>query len=203
MENADHSRRNFLTTAAVGTVMVLTAVPASAVALTEEDPVFAAIETHAQACSAIQKAETAHILAEREMRDSGDLFPRVVSIGNPHSGMPRPMSTCHEDIDRYTPAELYPQDNKREHEEMSAAIALCDTRMKPLEEAMDDAWDAEETALADLVETVPTTIDGVLALLKFQREYSEGPRKSFMDGECAECLAGSIETGLQGLKKAV
>jgi len=202
MGKTEHSRRNFLTSAAGiaagGTVMVLTAVPASAVSLTA-DPVFAAIEAHAEARSTLRKAEAAHALAEREMKESGELFPRVVSIGNPYSGLPRPVSISHADIDRFTPADLYPQDNKREHEEMSAAILRCDTRMNPLQDVMNEAWDAESEALEDLVATVPTTIDGVLAMLKFHREYAVGPHE-FMDAELAASLAESVEEGLLNLK---
>jgi hypothetical protein len=47
----------------------------------------------------------------------------------------------------------------------------------------------------DLVVTVPTTIDGVLAMLKFHREYAEGPC-DFMDAELAARLAESVEAGL-------
>jgi hypothetical protein len=83
---------------------------------------------------------------------------------------------------------------------LAAAILRRDERMNPLEQAMDDAWDAEREALEDLVATVPTTIDGALAMLKFHREYGEDPRAEWMDAELAAILAESVETGLLNLK---
>jgi hypothetical protein len=173
--------------------------PVPALASSDADPVFDLIEQHKEARRALREAEAAHSLAEREMAD-GTLFPRTVSIGNPYSGLPRPVSTSHADIDTYTPADLFPQDNKREHEEMAAAIALRDARITPLEEAMDDAAIAEREIVEELVETVPTTIAGVLAMLKFQRDYSEG--RDFLDEDLAASLMESVETGLLSLQKA-
>ena len=48
-------------------------------------------------------------------------------------GVPRGLKAPH------LPADLFPQDNKREHEEMATAIALRDSRLKPLEVARDEA----------------------------------------------------------------
>jgi hypothetical protein len=195
------TRRHFLSAtaagiAAGGTALALASPPASAA----DDPVFALIDEYNEARSVLREAEAAHILAERQMQADGSLFPRVVSIGNRYSGLPRPVSASHADIDMFTPVDLFPQDNKREHEELSAAILRRDVRIKPLQEAMDDAWDIERQVVEDLVQTVPTTIAGVLAMLKFQRDYSE-------DGECldsdiAASLMGSVETGLLTLQEA-
>lgn len=77
---------------------------------------------------------------------------------------------------------MFPQDNKREHEELSAAMSRRDARIVPLEEAMDGAWIAKREVLEELVETVPTTIAGVSAMLKFQREYCEDAG-DFMDSD--------------------
>jgi hypothetical protein len=175
------TRRRFLSqaagVAAGGTALALAtisatadaAAPVASLATSGVDPVFDPIERHRKARRALRDAEAAHSLAEKEMHADGSLFPRTVSTGNPYSGLPRPVSTSHADIDRYTPADLFPQDNKREHEEMSGAISLRDARIGPIEEAMNDAAIAEREIVEELVETEPTTIAGVLALLRFQR----------------------------------
>ena len=97
----------------------------------------------------------------------------------------------------YTPADLFPQDNKREHEELSGAISFWDARIAPLEEAMNDAAIAEQEIVEELVGTEPTTIAGVLALLRFQRDYSEG--RDFLENYLAALLMESVETGLLNL----
>jgi len=45
---------------------------------------------------------------------------------------------------------------------------------------------AEQTIVEELVDTVPTSLAGVLALLKFQRDYSEG--SDFLEGYLAAFL---------------
>jgi hypothetical protein len=199
------TRRRFLSQAAgvaAGGAVLGMALPMPVPAAALErvpDPILEAIEEHKKARSALREAEAAHALAEREMQASGALFPRVVSIGNAYSGLPRPVSTSHADIDMFTPADMFPQDNKREHEELSAAISRRDARIVPVREAMDDAWIAEREVLEELVETVPTTIAGVLAMLKFLREYWEGDG-DFMDADMAANLGESVETALLNLQ---
>jgi hypothetical protein len=196
----DTTRRHFLVAVGGGTAAMLAATipePAATAPTSALDPVFDPIERHRKARRALREAESAHSLAEREMHADGSLFPRTVSIGNPSSGLPRPASRSHDDIDRYTPADLFPHDNKREHEELSAAISFRDARIGPLEEAMNDAAIAEREIVEELVETEPTTIAGVLALLRFQRDYSEG--RDFLEDYLAALLMESVETGLLNL----
>jgi hypothetical protein len=177
------NRRVFLSTMAAGIAaggaLALAAVPASAVSLTD-DPVFAVIDAHAEALSTLREAEAAHALAEREI-EYGELFPGIftttnrvycASYGNATQAGNTfwPFMTSHADIDKYSPPDLYPEDNKAEHEELSAKILRRDTLMHPLQEAMDDAWDAERAAFEELLETVPTTMPGAMALLKWHRE---------------------------------
>ena len=59
---------------------------------------------------------------------------------------------------------------------------------------MNDAAIAEQIIVEELVGTEPTTITGVLALLGWQRDYSEG--SDFLEGYLASFLMESIETGL-------
>jgi hypothetical protein len=147
------SRRNFLTSAAGiaagGTALALAAVPARAVSR-PDDPVFAAIEEHHKVRNVVMEAVAAMSRAEQESHESG-AYPRVISKGNQFS-CTRPVSSSHADIDRYSPAWFYPQDNAREHEELSALILRRDVRINPFQDALNAAWDAEEPrAVGDLV----------------------------------------------------
>ncbi len=63
---------------------------------------------------------------------------------------------------------------------------------------MNDAAIAEQEIVEELVGTEPTTIAGVLALLRFQRDYSEG--RDFLDDYLAALLMESVETGLLNLQ---
>jgi hypothetical protein len=195
------SRRNFLTTAAGiaagGTSLALAIVPASAVF--SGDPVFAAIQEHNEIYARLRAAEAAHALVERELNASGDLFPQVISQGNPYSGLARPVSKTHEQIDMYTPADLYPGDNRREHAELEAAISRRDAIHIPSQEAMDATWEAERVALEELVETVPTTMPGVMALLKWHRDLWEIAPQS-LEAEHLSYLCESAETALLNLQ---
>jgi hypothetical protein len=193
----DTTRRHFLVAVGGGTAAMLAATipgPAATSPASQLDPVFDPIERHRKARRALREAEAAHSLAEKEMDAAGTLFPATLSVGNQSSGVGRPFSRSHADIDTYTPADLFPQDNKREHDELSAAISLRDARIGPLEEAMNDAAIAEQIIVEELVGTEPTTIGGVLALLRWQRDYSEG--SDFLEDYLASFLMESIETAL-------
>jgi len=190
------SRRNFLTTAAGiaagGTALALAVVPASAVF--SGDPVFAAIQAHNETHARLQAAQAAYVLVERELNAAGDLFPKVISQGNPYSGLARPVSKTHEEIDRYSP-----DDNKREHGALEAAISRRDALLIPSEEATDEAWEAERDALEELVETVPTTMPGVMALLKWHRDLWEIDPQSIEAGHLSY-VCESVETALLNLQ---
>jgi hypothetical protein len=195
----DTTRRHFLSQvaglAAGGTALALaTVTPAPAAASSGVDPVFDPIERHKKARRALREAEAAHSLAEKEMHAAGTLFPTTLSIGNQSSGLPRPVSRSHAEIDTYTPADLFPHDNKREHDALSAAISLRDARIGPLEDAMNDAAIAEQEIVEVLVGTVPTSLAGVMALLRFQRDYSEGC--NFLEDYLAAFLMESVEAYL-------
>ena len=187
----------------VSAAAMAAAFPAQAFASAPNDPVFALIAQHRTARDSLTKAENAHTLVERELQASGDLFPRVTSRGNQHSGLPRPVSKTHADIDTYSPADLYPDDNKREHDELAASIARRDARCVPCQKAMDAAWDAEREALETLVQTVPTTMPGVMAMLKFQRDCDEsvGLDEMFEPWHLS-FICESVETALLNLQVA-
>jgi hypothetical protein len=187
--NAPTSRRRFLSTAATlaagGAALALAVVPASAISL-QDDPVFAALDLFKKARSTLREAETAHsLLAERVFPHIFSMTPRIycASYGCAENAYLAgttfwPVMRSHADIDKFSPADLYPQDNKLEHAELDAARARRYGLLIPSQESMDAAWDAERAALQELVKTVPTTMPGVMALEKFYREYGEDPPRA-------------------------
>ncbi|MDE5454157.1 hypothetical protein GWE18_15115 [Bradyrhizobium sp. CSA112] len=132
------------------------ALPIQSIAAADADPIFALIAAHQKAYEKLNAAERAHAVVERELQAAGDLFPSVTSRGNPYSGLPGPVSKTQADIDMYSPADLYPEDNRRDHDELSAAIARRDARHKPSQEAIDAAWEDEREALDRVVLAVPS-----------------------------------------------
>ena len=100
----------------------------------------------------------------------------------------------------YSPADLYPDDNKREHDELAASIARRDARCVPIEEAMNAAWDAEREVLETLVQTVPTTMPGVMAMLKFQRDSDERVGLEMFELWHLSFICESVETALLNLQ---
>lgn len=88
---------------------------------------------------------SAYADAERELKASGDLFPSVISHGNPYGGLAPPESRTHADIDRYSPIDLCPDRNSREHAELAAALERRNARLTPIEEAVDQAGGSRQT----------------------------------------------------------
>ena len=110
--------------------------------------------------------------------------------------MPGPtLSRTHIEIDRYTPADLHPLENEREHAELSAAIARRDARLIPAKEALDAAWDVERDELGELVDTVPTTMPGVMAMLELHRNWASGDDE--IDADYLSCLVKSVHQALE------
>jgi hypothetical protein len=198
------ARRGFLGRAigalAAGAAVNVTAIASSRPVLAvPADPIFALIDAHRRAYTESKNAVSAYNMIEAELDDAGDLFPAVLSRGNPYSGLPRPVSRTHAEIDMYSPADIYHDDNKREHAELEAAMECRDARQLPAEEAMDRAWDAEIRAIADLVETSPTTLKGVMALLAYEQDELWEHRRDMVVAGHLDVLCCSIRTALEAL----
>jgi hypothetical protein len=172
------------------------ALPIQSIAAADIDPIFAVIAAHQKAYVDLNAAESAHTAVEEELQAAGDLFPSIASRGNPSSGLPRPVSKTHADIDWHSPADLYPEDNKREHDELSAAIARRAAKYPPAQEAMDAAWAAERLALDRVIETVPTTMPGVMALLRVRRELWDAGGDDRIDAWTANTVCETVEKAL-------
>ena len=61
---------------------------------------------------------------------------------------------------------------------------------------MDVAWDAERLALDRVVETVRTSMPGVMALLKVRREWWNAGGDEQVDAWTANTICGVIEKAL-------
>ena len=183
---------------ALTSIAVVAAPSIVAAAASEPDPIFAAIEAHRKAFSEYEKAIDAFCGVETELQAAGDLYPQVLSRGNPYSSLPRHFSRSHAEIDSYSPADLYPEDNAREHAELAASIERHDQRLGPVEEVMDQTSDLETQARIELVSTIPSTMKGVLSLLSYQNE--ELSRRELADTENLRDLCSSIRRALEALQ---
>jgi hypothetical protein len=114
---------------------------------------------------------------------------------NPH--------TCsdHEQIDYHCPADIWPEENAREHAELSAMIAERDSVCVPTELAMNEAYEAAIETLDAAVETVPTTMAGLMALLELQRDLWELNDDVFDRGHLS-FICESVESALKNLQTA-
>ncbi|WP_338688887.1 hypothetical protein V5279_24990 [Bradyrhizobium sp. 26S5] len=171
--NSTTSRRNLLQVLAGGGALAAVAT-ITQVSAAGPDPIFAALAEHAKVDDILADAAVAVEAAERELDLVGDLNPCVISVGNSDGncdddGFP---SMSHEEIDRYTPADDYPDRNRDEHVRLSAAMARRAARLGPLSEAMDVAEAMELKARLKVDDTEPTTLAGALAALKFTRKYT-------------------------------
>jgi hypothetical protein len=164
------SRRGFLAIAAGGASAALATVPAAAAA-SVPDPVFPALSAYNRARAAREEMLEVLLSAERELGAAGDLHPYVISVGNPSSGLPPVHSTTHEEIDRYTPADMFPERNREEHATLAAAIERRDAMINPLIDVVSAAEDVENAALDDVHKVVPTTHAGALAVLETYRDW--------------------------------
>lgn len=83
--------------------------------------------------------------------------------------------------------------------ELQARGAKCDS--PETERAMDEAYDFAVETLDEAVETVPTTMAGVLALLQLQRDLWE-MNHGLVDENHLSFICESVETALQNLQAA-
>ncbi|WP_431014535.1 hypothetical protein [Bradyrhizobium pachyrhizi] len=166
------SRRKLLQVIAGGGALAAVATT-TVVSATEPDPIFAALAEYETADHILAVAGDALEAAERELDRAGDLNPCVLSVGNsggdPDKEFP---SMSHEEIDRYTPADEYPDRNRDEHVRLSASWARRVARLDPLNEALAAAEAMEMKAREKVDNIEPTTLAGALAALKFTRKFT-------------------------------
>jgi hypothetical protein len=156
-------------------VAAATALPATAKA-SSDDPIFAAIAAYRDADTAHTKACHEYSEAEAWFDDEfGHMVPsaltkeiteKLTTEIDPDFRL-NPLSS-HEQIDQLSG---FPPDTVAAmHRELDRQTAIHDERVKPSEEAQGQACDASGAAIREMLNTVPTTPAGLMALLEAVRD---------------------------------
>jgi hypothetical protein len=194
----------------------------SAEIFSSDDHVFAAIERHRQAYKAFIEAVTA-----ADVASTGTMAlkqPPKVCIGFHKKGSFSQTATgadgsytitwtpngeteplyvdSPEDIKKNVPEKLSGLDQQNWLAEKMAELEgqlreIEESVPDPLEQAASNASELEEAAMCDLVLTVPTTTDGMVALLSYVR--SNDVDGAFLDPEHREVLAWTIERAVRAM----
>jgi hypothetical protein len=175
----------------------------AALAASEPDRVVALIEAHKLAQANLRAAEAASSAVDRDLQSGGLLFPKVNSLGRTSPDGVISPHTCgdHEDIDFFCPKDMWPEENAREHAELEALIRERDAVQIPAQTAMNEAYDTAVATLDEAVENVPTTMEGVMALLKLQRDLWE-MNTGLVDSNHLSFICESVESALLNLRAA-
>jgi hypothetical protein len=206
---SDHSlssRRAVLLGAAASVpIVALAAAPALAHVINEPDPVFAAIERYRIAAKAEDDAEADYSRREKILLENvGQRHPSigVFDLSNPHGPMYGHQITAysHKQIDGLCPPDRFPDMNKLHHGWFEDLAKRHADIMGDAERVRQDAAEPSEAALADLVETVPTTMAGVFALIEWQREmFDESDSRQALHTGHYAMMCDAIGDGLRGL----
>lgn len=140
------------------------------------DPIFAAIETYIEADEAHGHAIHLYGEAEIAFRDEfGTMTPDAWSkkLRESLATLDPKYDECrtptHEEVDRYLPM-FGPEVVEALHRELDHQITTHNERVKPADDAARDACHAANEAMQDLLNTIPTTKAGLIALLRFVQE---------------------------------
>lgn len=199
------SRRAILLGAAVSLpIAALAAVPATARTVSEPDPIFAAIERYKVAARADDDAEADFARREKILLETvGQREPSIGVInlsGNPRGpGYGQQVTAySHEQIDALCPPDKFPDMNRLQRAFFDDLAKRHKEIMGDAERVRQDTTEPAHEALADLVETVPTTLAGILALVGWQRETIDGDSQALHTGHCA-MICDSIADALRNL----
>lgn len=202
--------------------LAVTSAAMSAETFTSDDHVFAAIERHQQANKAFIDAARA---ADDASRGTVALKqPPKVCIGFHKNGSFSRSATGSdgsytitwtpngeteplyvdslEGIERNVPENLSDADQAKWLSEKKAELEeqlqdAAESKPDLAERALSEAGDLEVAAMWDLVGTVPTTTDGMVALLSYAR--SNDVDGAFLDDEHREVLAWTIERAVRAM----
>jgi hypothetical protein len=171
--------------------------------VSEPDPIFAAIERYKIAAKAESDAEADFSRREKILLEKvGQREPSigVFDLSNPQSRVygRQLVAYSHEQIDALCPADRFPDMNQLHHASFKDLAKRHADIMGDAERVRQDAAGPAYEALADLVETVPTTLAGILALLDWQRESIDADSQSLHTGHFA-MVGDAIADALRGL----
>jgi hypothetical protein len=174
------TRRNILGTIAAAGVTALTLTPARAAA-PSVDPVFAAIDSHRKAYAAMQAAfvETARVesIADDKVGLSHIDVPSMVEPGATVRAI------CWWDIEQAVPSKEHP-DMYAHHlglleKRRADREAIVEPIIGDVDEFSDPACSDEFEALNEFAETVPTTLNGLLAMIIYAGEITDKNADAF------------------------
>jgi len=157
------------------------AVPAAAVASTQPDPIFAAIEVHRQADDAHQKAVGRYFQAESDFVDEFG-----ASTPNAFSKKLREGWAAHKELEKFSKARvethaevaklnaIWPRDVVAGlHRELNRQTEIFNQRVEPLRIASAVAGEAAKEASTRLMSTRPTTLAGLAAVTAYLRDGNQ------------------------------
>ena len=188
----DPTRRRLLTIAAAGSIAGFS--PAIASAL-PDDPIYAAIEAHrranAEADAVFAECTRLHRLATEMVGPYEIEIPSMVEPGT------TVMAMCVTDINEAIPRKRFPDLNEHCREQLmkrnAARWAIHGDTDKLTEGPADAAWDAMD----EFMETVPTTLPGLLTMVVYAAELFE--RGEFKDcGELLQSFSTAAEAMIGG-----
>jgi hypothetical protein len=191
-EPVDPTRRRLLTIAAAGSIAGFS--PAIASAL-PDDPIYAAIEAHrranAEADAVFAECTRLHRLATEMVGPYEIEIPSMVEPGT------TVMAMCVTDINEAIPRKRFPDLNEHCREQLmkrnAARWAIHGDTDKLTEGPADAAWDAMD----EFMETVPTTLPGLLTMVVYAAELFE--RGEFKDcGELLQSFSTAAEAMIGG-----
>jgi hypothetical protein len=193
----DPTRRRFLAVAAVasvvgaGTLAAATAmdqgVPHAVAGIpTSVDPVYAAIEAHSKAYATMQAAFAEH----RKAHDFAD-----AKVGPAHLDIPSMVNpgetveaSCWWDVERAIPSKQYPDlyahHNGLLEERRAAHDAIVVSLIGDEDEATEALCHPEFAALKAFMETIPTTLPGLMAMIVYAGECCDNNAEAFTDSDC-------------------
>jgi hypothetical protein len=217
------SRRNAMNVLVKSSAaLAVTSAAMSAEIFSSDDHVFAAIERHRQAHKAFVEAATA--ADEASTGTTALKQPPKVCIGfhkkgsfsrtaagsdgsytitwTPNGETEPLYVDSLEGIKRNVPENLCDPDRAKWLSEKEAELEeqlqeAAESKPALAEQALSEAGDLEVAAMWDLVGTVPTTTDGIVALLSYVR--SNDGDGAFLDAEHREVLAWTIERAVRAM----
>lgn len=204
-DNTMSSRRAVLFGAAASIpIVALGAAPALAGAVNEPDPVFAAIARYKAAAKLGDDAEADFVRREELLLEA--VGQRHPSIGVFNFASPRGpafgqqcTAYSHDQIDALCPPDQFEEINRSHHEFFASFVTRHEEIMGDSERVRQEASGPRFDALSDLVETVPTTMVGVFALIDWQRETIDLDGQALHTGHYS-ILCDTIGEALRSVK---
>jgi hypothetical protein len=196
----DTKRRRFLAVAAGASVASVGTLAAAAMPATAPesaacaDPIFAAIAAHRKAKAA---SDAAWAEVERLQKLAAETVgPRHVMVLNMAEPGPVKMfeeATSWLDINKLVPRETHPELNgfyqARLKQQTEAYDAITGNTDKITEEPLDAYWDS----IDEFIDTVPTTMAGLLAMIRYAAEIEEQEPDAYTRGNPLAAMAQAVK----------